>query len=128
MPIKQGIAKNVLKWEKKSGKGDYVVLALLSLPSQKSARIMESCCNDVDIDMDKIHASTINKLWANKKHRIGKELPDTTLDCNSVSTKTSPTKNNVSLPLKHDEMVSQEEIDVREFDNTTLSSQQKLLL
>jgi len=34
----------------------------------------------------------------------------------------------LGLPLKHDEMVSQEEIDVREFDNTTLSSQQKLLL
>jgi len=62
MPIKQVIAKNVLKWERKqSGKGDSVPLALLPLPSQKSARITESCihCTNVDIDMEKKHAAKI---------------------------------------------------------------------
>jgi len=77
MPIKQGIAKNILKWERKQfGKGNSVPLAPLPLPSQKSARIMEYniCYNDVDIDTEKKCAATVNPPWANKKHKIQKEL------------------------------------------------------
>jgi len=123
-----------MKWEKQSGRGDSVPLALPPLPSQKFAELWKVIFATL-LMITMMLALTWTKTCCKKlcyglTRNIGLEKNCQILQwiLSFSLHKNISEKKECIYAIETYELVAKEKIDVREFDNMTLQLQQKLLI